>query len=224
MRFCNLKVFRKVIFIILLISVCATKAQRIRGFGNISFYYENEDFKKELMTDLGGGVEFEFHPLFKPEVSVSYSIMGIKDIKEYDYVQNSRKMIQKDVSSLNFTIGPKIYLWYQDFTSDNAACWYYIIPKINMSRITANQSYNFIDDNNSSKSFNEKSKIADWQHSFCFTIGMEYPLSEDGTSSLAISVNATNINLGKTLNRFPHNEVDYSTIGYGIGLTYYFGF
>lgn len=222
MRFYNSNILNKIVFVLFLIIVSTTKAQEIRGFGNVSFYYASEDFKKGLITDLGGGLEFEFHPLFKPEVAVSYSFMGIKDVKEYDYA-NRTEVIKKDVSSINVTIGPKIYFWFHDSDEDSVAYSYYIIPKINMSRITANQSYNLIDQNVSSNSFSEKNRIADWQHSFGLSIGMEYPFSEESSNSIAVSVNITNINMGKTLNRLPYNKIDYSTIGLGVGISYYFG-
>lgn len=219
----QVKTIQYFFILICLFNLSKTKAQEIRGFGNVSLYYASEDFKKGLITDLGGGVEFGFHPLFKPEVSVSYSIIGVRDIKEYNEVENSTEIIKKNVSSFNFTIGPKIYFWFDKDDDDNVVYSYYIVPKINMSRITANQNYSFMDHDIPLNSFDQKNRISDWQHSFGLTIGMEYPLSQDSSNSIAFSVNLTNVNMGKTLNRLPHNEIDYNTIGVGVGISYYFG-
>lgn len=216
-------ILKQLLLLMCLLIFSNTKAQGIRGFGDVSLYYAGEDFKKGLITNLGGGVEFEFHPLFKPEVSLNYSIMGIKDIKEYNVVDNSTEFIQKNVSSVNFTIGPKIYFCYNEKGDDDVDYWYYITPQINMSRITTTQNYSFIDHSNSSNSFNKKDRISDWQHSFGVSIGMEFPLSENSSDAIAVSLNITNINMGKTLNRLPYNEIDYSTIGLGVGIRYYFG-
>lgn len=219
MDFYNFK--KGILFILLVFPFLTNRAQGIRGFGDVSLYYASEDFKKGLITNLGGGLEFEFHPLFKPEVAINYSIMGIKDIKDYNY--DNTEIIKKDVSSINFTIGPKIYFWYHENDGNSVSYWYYITPKINMSRISATQNYSFIDHTNAANSFNEKYRIGDWQHSFGVSIGMEFPFFEESADAIAISVNITNINMGKTLNRLPYNEIDYSTIGFGVGISYYFG-
>ncbi len=219
MKFCNLK--KGVLFILLVLSFSAGKAQAIRGFGNVTAYSVSNDFKKGAIVDIGGGAEFEFHPLFKPEVSLSYSLMGLNDQEFYDFDTNTLEKLSGDVYMLNFNVGPKIYFWYSGETFDSAACWYYIVPKINMSRIVANGTYEFMDYNNSQNDIIKKGHSADWQHSFGLTLGMEFQISD--TDSVTLSASVNKLNLGRTLNRLPYNNIDYSTIGLGLGISYYFG-
>ncbi|MHC0443149.1 hypothetical protein [Flavobacterium sp. 3-210] len=204
-----------------MLSFSFVNAQVIRGFGNVTAYSVSNDFKKGAIVDVGGGAEFEFHPLFKPEVGISYSIMRLKDQEFYDFDSNTLEKTSGNVYMLNFNLGPKIYFWYSGEDYDNAACWYYVVPKINMSRIVANGTYGFIDYSNPENNFSVNGKSADWQHSFGLTLGMEFPIFN--SDAIALSLNFNKISLGKTLNRLPYNNTDYSTIGVGAGISYYFG-
>ncbi|WP_338840022.1 hypothetical protein [Flavobacterium ginsenosidimutans] len=219
MKFCNLK--KGVLFILLVLSFSAGKAQAIRGFGNVTAYSVSNDFKKGAIVYIGGGAEFEFHPLFKPEVSLSYSLMGLNDQEFYDFDTNTLEKLSGDVYMLNFNVGPKIYFWYSGETFDSAACWYYIVPKINMSRIVANGNYQFIDYDDPQNNLIQKGHRADWQHSFGLTLGMEFPIFNSDAIALSVTVNKTN--MGKTLNRLPYNNTDYGTLLAGAGISYYFG-
>lgn len=219
MKFYNLK---KAFFVLLLtLSFSTIKAQNIRGFGNVTAYSVSNDFKKGAIVDVGAGAEFEFHPLFKPEVGIGYSIMGLKDQEFYDFDSNSLQKLGGDIYMINFNLGPKIYFWYSGDYSEDAYCWYYIVPKFNMSRIVANGNYEFTDYSNPINNYTQKGRSADWQHSFGLTLGMEFPIFN--CDSVAFNLNFSKINLGKTLNRLPHNDIDYSTIGVGFGISYYFG-
>ncbi|MFC4476282.1 hypothetical protein [Flavobacterium chungangensis] len=219
MKFYNLK--GGIFLILMMLSFSFVNAQAIRGFGNVTGYSVSSDFKKGVIVNLGGGAEFEFHPIFKPEIAISYSLMGIKDQKQYDFDTNTTEINTGSAYGLNFSLGPKICFWCREDDEDELSCIYYITPKVNMSRIIATGNYAFIDHNNASNNFYESRKIADWQHSFGLSVGMEIPVSE--TNSIAISIDISNINFGKTLNRLPYNNVDYTTVGVGAGLTYYFG-
>jgi len=219
MKFYNL---RSGIFLILtMLSFSFVNAQAIRGFGNVTAYSVNNNFKKGAILDLGAGAEFEFHPLFKPEIGISYSLMGLKDQEFYDFDSNTLEKLSGDVYMLNFNLGPKIYFWYKLDEEDDIEYLYYIVPKLNMSRIVANGNYEFIDYSNSVNSYTQKRQSADWQHSFGLTLGMEFPIFN--SDSVAFNLNLSKISLGKTLNRLPHNNIDYSTIGVGFGINYYFG-
>jgi len=220
MKFYNLK--SGIFLILMMLSLSFVNAQAIRGFGNVTAYGVSNDFKKSVIVNLGAGAEFEFDPIFKPEIAVSYSLMGIKDQKQYDFDTNTTEINTGSAYSLNLSLGPKIYFWHGEEDEGELPCLYYVTPKVNMSRIIATGNYAFIDHNNASNNFYDSRKIADWQHSFGLSVGMEFPVSE--TNSIAISIDISNINFGKTLNRFPYNNVDYDTsIGVGAGLTYYFG-
>lgn len=219
MKFYNL---RSGIFLILaMLSFSFVNAQAIRGFGNVTAYSVNNNFKKGAIVDLGVGAEFEFHPLFKPEIGISYSLMGLNDQEFYDFDTNTLEKLSGDAYMLNFNLGPKIYFWYSGEDEENAGCWYYVVPKLNMSRIVANGNYEFIDYSNPVNSYIQKGQSADWQHSFGLTLGMEFQLSD--TDSVTLSASVNKLNLGKTLNRLPNNNLDYSTIGLGFGINYYFG-
>jgi hypothetical protein len=219
MKICNLK--KEVLFILLLLSLSPIKAQNIRGFGNVTAFGVNNEFKKGAIVDIGAGAEFEFHPLFKPEVGVSYSIMGLNNQEFYDFNSNTLEKLSGNAYIFNFNLGPKIYFWYSGEDVDNASCWYYIVPKFNMSRIVANGNYEFIDYNNPSNGITQKGRSADWQHSFGLSLGVEFQISD--TDSFTLSANVNKLNLGKTLNRLPQNNIDYSTIELGVGISYYFG-
>ncbi|WP_433764208.1 hypothetical protein [Flavobacterium ginsenosidimutans] len=213
MKFLKSKSF----FILMIISSFSLNAQEIRGFGSLMGYHAGEKINKKTVLNFGGGVEFRIHPLIRQEVALSYYMMRIKDDLSYYYendVQNS-EIIKASASALNISFGTKIN------GNGDWSC-FYITPKLNMSKVFGSGEYRFIDTSNSSNNIYDKGKAARWQHSFGIGAGIEIPVSE--FDSIALHFDFCNIQLNKSLNKLPTNQIDYGRIGFGGGIVYYFAF
>ena len=202
-----------VFYILFLTAVYSLRAQEIRGFGSFAGYISNDEFKRNTIFEAGAGIECSLNEFIKPEISVSYFFMGLKDEKWKE--SQDVAILKKNAAALGLSFAPKIYFW-KSIDEEGSETSYFAAPKFSMSRIMASGMY-------TSGVNSERQKIGDWQHFFGLSLGMDFPLSEANSNSLAFTLNFTKLDFGKTLKRLRHNEADYNDAMVGFTAIYYFG-
>lgn len=224
MKYSKFTIKRSLILLMFLVVFSIANAQTIRGFGSFSVSNLNDNFGSNLVRNWGAGLEFKVNPLVKPEIGFSYSYPYIENGEgNYNFDSNTLEKLSAHLYTLNFDLGSKIYFFYGGDDIEESCCYLYITPKLIMSRIVANGNYMLIDYTTPENSIFINGKSSSWQPSFGITLGMEYAFGDIGSFAFAANINFLKVNLNKTLNNLPNNNIDYGKIGGGLEVRYYFG-
>lgn len=224
MKYSKFTIKKNLFLLMFLVFLSTANAQTIRGFGSLSCSWLNDNFVSNVVRNSGAGLEFKINPLVKPEIGFSYSYPYIENRPgNYDFDSNTLERLSIHFYMLNFDLGSKIYFLYDGDDIEYSVCKWYITPKLNMSRIVANGNYMLIDYTTPENSILINGKSSGWRPSLGVTIGMEFPIGDSGSLAFAGNMNFLKVNLNKTLNNLPNNNIDYGKIGGGLEIRYYFG-
>ncbi|MCV2484693.1 hypothetical protein OD917_07140 [Flavobacterium sp. SH_e] len=194
-------------------------AQAIRGFGNYSIYFnENQEKIKEIQ----GGLDYNDLPIAF-QISFSYFNNRNRFQENYDYDNYVLEKLTTRSSAINSAIGLKFYnVFSNNEEYSSSGLEYYIMPKLNVARINATGNFSSSNYFNPSSSFTQDISITNWQVYFGIEFGYEFFLSERSYNSIAVSVNYNRLNLGKPLSKLPYNNFDYSEHdNFGLGVYFF---
>lgn len=196
-------------------------AQRVRAFSGVGAYLDN-DFANSTFLEAKLGVEFKITSFLKPEIEVNYLVGGLEDVIIRDNQGNVSNLYVRTVSSLNYTLSPKICIGDSDNQAGSGH--FLILPRYSVSRIEARGNYTTINQANLSKSIEEREIITEWQHSLGIGVGIDFGISRN-YDALSLILYYNGIDMGNALNSLKHSGGKFSTNNViGFGINYYFSF
>jgi hypothetical protein len=210
---------KKIILFILLIIYMNANAQTVRGFGGFSAYLQ-WDFEKSSYAGLNAGAEFKITSYLMPELEFSYFFGSLEDASRYNDQLIQTSSYTRSVSSLNFSLCPKIALG----NKKDGAGYLVILPRYTFSQIEAKGDFITTNENNTLTESHDFQKAS--QHSLGLGIGYDVDISNDHSNSLCLILYYSGVNLGKVINEMEHNsgyEINDKGV-LGAGLNYYFSF
>lgn len=228
----NLATYQK-FFALLLLSLIpfAINAQAIRGFGSASLYSANDGFYKDMFKQIEIGVDYDDgkdfsddDKIISPQVSVSYFSGKMKDKVNYDYENYVQEIMSKKAKAVNLGIGLKFHrLLNYLFENEGNGFSVYLMPKLNIARITATGYYSLDDYFEPSNSVISVERVQKWRVYGSLDAGMEFYLSESSYTSIALNLTVSRLNFGKAFNELQYDNSNYGKFNFGVGLSYYFG-
>lgn len=180
--------------------------------------YIHSGFEKSIIPNLNGGIEFRYNRYLKPEIGIGLMVAGIEEHSNYGTDGLLVDVNKTNVLASSMFFSPKIVLGKENSGT------FYIIPFYTISNIQAVEQYLKYNHLDSSQSKEERYTEKEIQHSFGLGLGLEARFSEESIDSFLINIYLNGVDLGKTINKLPHNSEIFDTkYTLGIGLKYYFG-
>ncbi|TEB44481.1 hypothetical protein D0809_12110 [Flavobacterium circumlabens] len=212
---------KKILFFLLVLFCIKSNAQHARVFANISAYLHS-DFQNNSFSEFGTGLEVKVHRFLKPEVGVSYFIGSLEDYSKVDQQGNTLDLRTSKVYALNFNLTPKISLYSKEVNSGDV--FIQILPRFNVSKISADRYYTVINPIKPSASVTTKETVSEWYQSFGIGLGIDIVLSDKSYDSLSVNLYYNGVNMGKALTEVNHSNSRINTDTVGMGISYYLGF
>jgi hypothetical protein len=212
---------KKSLFFLLVLLCAKSNAQHARVFANFSAY-AHSDFENNSFAELGAGLEVKVHRFLKPEIGVSYFIGSLEDFSKVDQQGNRLDFRTSKAYALNFNLTPKISLYSKEVNSGDV--FIQILPRFNVSKISADRNYTVINQTKPSASVTTKETITEWQQSFGIGVGFDIVLSDKSYDSFSVNVYYNGVNMGKALTEVNHSGSRVNTETIGAGISYYLGF
>ena len=203
--------------ILFLFNIYSISAQHIRPYVGFATYLDT-DFSNSVYLGIGTGIELRFNSYFKPEIEISGTIGSIEGITTKDVNGIIVEEYTRSVSSLNFSICPKITL--DDDREINS--YFVILPRYSISNIEAHGNLTIINQNSDLNVSNRKIG-KEWRQSLGIGIGYNFDLSDQNAESICIILYYQGVEMGNTLNQINEYKGRFTTKNtFGLGFNYYF--
>lgn len=205
----------------LVLFVANANAQHARVYANLSIY-KHSDFKNNLFSEVGGGVEVKIHRFLKPEIGVSYFAGSLEDYSKVNEQGIALDLRTSRAYAFNINLTPKISLYSSEVNSGDV--FIQILPRFNVAKIGAERYYTVINQSNPLKSDTKKEAISEWQQTFGIGVGIDIVISDRTYDSFSINLYYNGVDLGKVLKEVNNYDSSLNTNTLGLGISYYLGF
>jgi hypothetical protein len=212
---------KKIFYLLIILFIANANAQHARVYANLSVYSHSE-FKNNVFSEIGGGVEVKVHRFLKPEIGVSYFSGSIEDYSKVNEQGIILDLRTSRAYAFNINVTPKISLYSREVNSGDV--FIQILPRFNAAKIGAERYYTVINQSNPSKSDTKKEVISEWQQSFGIGVGIDIVISDRSYDSFSINLYYNGVDLGKVLKEVNNYDGTLNTNTLGIGISYYLGF
>lgn len=206
------------IFIFFVSNVLAQdKIRPLKPFVELGTYIHS-GFEKSIIPTINGGIEYRLMNHIRPEIGLGIMVSSTEDRFNYGSDGILIDASQQSVLALNLTFIPKIVIGNEN----DGDVLFYILPIFARSTIEAREYYLKYDP--SKELSEERFTSKKTQLSFGIGLGFVAKFSEDSKDSFNLNLYLNGVDLGKTINKLPHNSEIFDTkYTLGIGLKYYFG-
>lgn len=214
---------KKIIILVLLFLPQIVNTQIIRGYGTINTHLTG-GFERKSIVNFGVGLELKVFEFLRTEIEASYYLGTLENIEttNSDYVATN--FLTRYVTAINYSLSPKFLIDISQ-EDDIGIVYLQIIPKYNLTNITAKGSFFSLNNNNSGFNVTDSDTFNEIRRSFGIGFGIMVKLLGNRSDSFAFNLYYNNVDIGNAINKLKFSTTSLKTNNaIGVGINYYFGF